>query len=225
MDYRRLLYGLLFLVFICETIALPSSSTLIPTSQPKEIYGNAKNPIKVRLCNGGAGATGLIRALAEDYLNHRHLNYSIVWYKDVSTICIKKLKAQSIDLGLVYELKESSQAVDEGWGTLFTLIFNDRFVLVGPKNNPAKINKHDTITEAFHKIAASDKTQKLFLSRDDNSATNIRERALWTKIQLTPWATHNLWYQKFNRFPKETLQEANRSNLYTLIDFNTWQSN
>jgi len=67
--------------------------------------------------------------------------------------------------------------VNEGHGVKrYPVMYND-FVLIGPKDDPAKIAGGKDIVEAFRKIQA---TQAPFVSRGDRSGTHVAELDLWT---------------------------------------------
>jgi ABC-type tungstate transport system permease subunit len=198
------------------------------SAEPKEVY-SAPSEIKVRIGNGGAGPTGILRALAEDYFSLTHKKMSIAWYQDISTNTLKQLKAGNIDIALVYEPKEVKKYLSKKWATGGMRIFNDHFIIVGPDSNPAGLTAQDTPAEAFLKIAhyASvhpSNGKMLFLSRNDQSGTNQKEQLIWLQNNLKPWRNAS-WYKKFSVFPSDALLEADKYSLYTLTDYGTWLSN
>ena len=197
------------------------------SNTPKEIYGKATQNIGIRIGNGGAGPTGILRALAEDYIQQTHAKFAIAWYQDISPNTLKQLQLGTIDIALVYEKAQGEKAQKDGWATHYTPIFNDHFILVGPKTNPAYITQEDTPTTAFQKISHLENTTShtLFLSRDDQSGTNIKEQKLWLQINQQPWVSKNTWYYKYHAFPKDALIESDKKSLYTITDRGTWLSN
>lgn len=196
------------------------------SSSPREIYGDAQAPVLVRVGNGGAGPTGLLRALAEDYLAAHHVRAAIAWYQDISVQSIAQLAAGVIDIALVYERRQAREAIAAGVAQGDILIFHDHFVLAGPAANPAGVQHGDTVAQAFAKIAAlgaATPKESRFLSRDDCSATNIREREVWHEAGLAPW-TGAPWYLRRQWFPADALRYADRRGLYLLSDHGTWLS-
>lgn len=233
---------LLILFFIAAPAlaqdAVPDTRVLSSTA--KEIYGNAQN-VKIRIGNGGAGPTGILRALSEDYLQMSGKKYGIAWYQDISINTLKQLKRGTIDIALVYEKIQADEAEKEGWAGHRTAVFNDHFLIVGPKNNPAGLDENDSAQSAFTKIAAlgektlgekkleekkqgKKKPQLVFLSRADNSGTNVKEQSIWMTANLKPWTGETSWYLKYPAFPKDALLNANRKGLYTITDRGTWLS-
>jgi len=193
---------------------------------PKEIYGSPSHNIRIRLGNGGAGPTGLLKALADDYIEEKSATYSIAWYQDVSPKTLEQLKNGVIDIALVYEKNQGDKAVADGWATHPTPIFNDHFLIVGPISNPASIATGDATEPCLRKIAqqGSLESYPIFLSRDDQSATNVKEQSLWTLSGLSPWTSTANWYFRFHVFPKDALIRAAGDGLYTITDRGTWLS-
>ncbi|MBU6140386.1 MAG: substrate-binding domain-containing protein [Proteobacteria bacterium] len=217
----------LILIFIfCSSAVFAEVDTRQISSKPKEIYGTDHKNIGLTIANGGAGPTGILRALAEDYLEKSDAKYSIAWYQDISTNSLKHLKNGTIDVALVYEKSEGDVAQKEGWATNYAIIFNDHFLIVGPKKNPANLAESDSPTEAFLKISDFGKKNsgKIFLSRSDESGTNIKEKSIWRSAKLEPWSGNESWYFKYPTFPKTALLYVDQHELYSITDWGTWLS-
>jgi tungstate transport system substrate-binding protein len=227
MKFSKNLAIALVFFFGLSQLAYADTDTRIISLVPKEIYGTKTENIKIRIGNGGAGPTGILRALAEDFIEDSGVDYSIAWYQDISPNTLKQLKNGTIDIALVYEKSQGDKAQKEGWATNYTPVFNDHFLVVGPKTNPAKLIQNDSAIVAFSKIAAygKKKMQNVFLSRDDNSGTNIKELEIWRMAKLAPAETEPNWYFKYQVFPKDALLYADKNSLYLLTDFGTWLSN
>ena len=80
------------------------------------------------------------------------------------------------DVLLVHDPPSEVKFMNDGNGTNRQLLAHNDFVVVGPASDPAKIKGSKTATEAFSKIAAANAT---FVSRGDNSGTNIAELRIW----------------------------------------------
>lgn len=222
---RKIFLSLLFLSLSFQSNAATDTRQISTT--PKEIYGPKNTEIKIRIGNGGAGPTGILRALAEDYLQTTDKNYSIAWYQDITINTLSQLKNGRIDVALVYEKQQANTGIKEGWATNYTPIFNDHFLIVGPKSNPAKLGKSDSPAAAFQKISelGEKNLTPIFVSRDDNSGTNVKEQSIWELAKIKPWEGEVNWYSKQHVFPSDALIYANKNSLYTITDFGTWLSN
>jgi ABC-type tungstate transport system permease subunit len=194
---------------------------------PKEIYGSTSSNNIVRLTNGGGGDTGILKHLAQNYIISKFLSdFVVYWYQNISNKGLEILKNGLVDIGLLYEPNEIKLAVDEGKVINHGKVFDDHFLLIGPKNNPADIKPDNNIFEAFQKLAAygiKNNTDLLFLSRDDRSSTNVKERSIWDNVSLSP--DDMSWYYKHRVFPSAALLMADELGLYSLTDLTTWLTN
>lgn len=87
------------------------------------------------------------------------------------------------DILWVHSPEDEKEFVDEGYGTDRTTFMHNDFVILGPKNDPAKVRGTKKAAEAFTKIA---KAKALFVSRGDNSGTHKKEKAIWKEAGLSP---------------------------------------
>lgn len=167
------------------------------------------------------GATGLIRALADDYLKTLPGDHSIEWVCNHSRNTQLALKHGYIDLGLTYERDQEEIAIAEGWSLSAGCVFHDHFLLAGPISDPANVRSASSVVDAFSRIASS-KAQ--FLSRVDGSATMWKEQNFWAKCSLSPWEDKDAlasWYRSTLFSPSEALAAADAAGAYLLIDRST----
>ncbi|THX56287.1 hypothetical protein D6D08_09299 [Aureobasidium pullulans] len=199
-----------------QSTAIVSHGTV--ETQPSHIYGSG-DPI-LRTGNGGAGATGLVEALANDYLSTTSTHGSIHWICNHSRNTQLALLDGHIDLALTYERDQEALSALEGWSVTAGCAFHDHFCLLGPENDPADIRSSTHIGDAFARIA---KTQSLFHSRVDASATMWKERSLWGLVDLKPWddSEAETWYKTGTSGPSEALTSADVAGAYLLSDRST----
>lgn len=209
---------LLALVLLSCVGSLFAISTEFRPTTPTEVYGPKDAQIELILGNGGAGPTCLLQELVEDFISHHELNIQVGWIQTITRLTLENLKEGVIDMSLTYEAEPELAAIKEGFATERTLVFNDHFILVGPKSNPAGISKEDTVEEAFNKIANSESS---FFSRNDHSGSNERERSVWNRLQLQPWESLPSWYVTENLFPIDSLIRSDKEGHYTLTDRGT----
>jgi len=91
------------------------------------------------------------------------------------------------------------------------VMYND-FVIIGPADDPAKINGMKKAADAMKAIAA---TGSRFVSRGDNSGTHTLEKALWKLAGAEPQAG---WYIESGQGMGATLGIADDRKAYTLTD-------
>jgi tungstate transport system substrate-binding protein len=173
----------------------------------------------IRISNGGAGATGLFQALAEDYLNTVSEPGSIEWVCNHSRNTQLALLHGHIDIALTYERDQEQLAAEEGWSKTVGCMFHDHFVLAGPSHDPAGVMKVRSLDEALVAIAAG---QHEFHSRADHSATMSKERSLWHRCHLEPWKdTSATWYQRSRLSPADAIIAASKAGAYLVTDRST----
>ena len=121
-----------------------------------------------------------------------------------------------VDVVMTHAPKAEAAFVDGGYGIDARPIMYNDFVLVGPKNDPAKVSKAGSITEA---LAAVAKANSLFISRGDDSGTHKKELGLWqaaaTKLPFDG-------YREVGQGMGKVLQMSSELQAYTLTDRGTW---
>ena len=128
-------------------------------------------------------------------------------------------QAGDVDLMLVHEKNSEIAFVEAGYGVNRTPFMFNYFVLVGPKNDPAKINEKKSIREAIEAIAVGNVS---FVSRGDDSGTHKKELVLWRLVGIEP---DGIWYREAGQGMGKTLQIADELQAYTLTDRGTWLFN
>jgi tungstate transport system substrate-binding protein len=94
-------------------------------------------------------------------------------------------------------------------------------VIVGPDNDPARIEGGHDAVAAFKAIAAA-KTP--FVSRGDNSGTNALELRLWKSTGIDPKEGAGSRYRDIGGGMGQALNAASAMPAYTLPDRGTWLS-
>ena len=95
------------------------------------------------------------------------------------------------------------------------VMYND-FVIIGPKDDPAKIR---TVKSTLAALKAIEQAKAAFVSRGDNSGTHTLEKALWKEAGIQPIGP---WYIESGQGMGATLNIANERNAYTITDRGTY---
>ena len=95
------------------------------------------------------------------------------------------------------------------------VMYND-FIIVGPKEDPAKVRAMKSAAAALRAIEQAKAT---FVSRGDKSGTHNMELALWKLAGLSPKAP---WYIESGQGMGATLGIANERNGYSITDRATY---
>ena len=123
------------------------------------------------------------------------------------------------DLLLTHAESLELKFIDDGFGLARSdLMYND-FVIIGPSYDPANVSKSTSAIEAFERIFIS---KHKFVSRGDNSGTNLSERNLWSNLELKNISFTNDWYLETGQGMGATLNVAIGMEAYTYTDRATW---
>jgi tungstate transport system substrate-binding protein len=96
-------------------------------------------------------------------------------------------------------------------------MWND-FVIVGPIDDRADVAHARSAADAFARIA---KTHSVFTSRNDQSGTHTKERALWRAAMAVP--EFNPGYMKMGQSMPALLRSSSELQAYTLSDRATFE--
>ncbi|QYJ86068.1 substrate-binding domain-containing protein [Shewanella mesophila] len=129
---------------------------------------------------------------------------------------LKLARQGDVDVVMTHAPAAEAKFVEEGYGITPRGIMENDFVILGPKNDPAKIRSSKTAEEAFAKIASSGEG---FVSRGDNSGTNMKELIVWKGAKVEPTFKG---YHSVGQGMGKTLLMANELQSYTLSDRGTY---
>jgi tungstate transport system substrate-binding protein len=122
------------------------------------------------------------------------------------------------DVLLVHAPAAEEAYMAKGRGLERALVMHNAFIVVGPSNDPAHVRGSATAQAAFGAIA---RAQAPFVSRGDDSGTNIKELALWKAAGADAAGP---WYVKTGSGMADTLHVASQKGAYTLTDDGTFLS-
>jgi len=121
------------------------------------------------------------------------------------------------DVVLVHAPSLELDFMKQGNGDRRFFVMHNDFIVVGPPTDPAQI-KGKPVLAALTALAAA---QSPFISRGDNSGTDVLEKSLWKQAGITPARP---WYVEAATGMGQTLQIASEKNAYTITDRSTYLS-
>jgi len=121
------------------------------------------------------------------------------------------------DVLLVHAPSAEATYMAGGNGDRRLLVMHNDFILIGPSGDPAKA-KDMKVLDALKAIAAAKAT---FISRGDNSGTDILEKSLWKQAGIAPAAP---WYVESGTGMGQSLTVASEKKAYILTDRGTYLS-
>jgi len=125
-------------------------------------------------------------------------------------------KNGDVDVALVHARTLEDKFVAEGWGVNRRDVMYNDFIVVGPQADPARIKGSKDVIDAFRRIAA---TNVRFISRGDNSGTDVMEKGYWQQAAAKPQAGN---YVSAGLGMGEVLNMAAEMRAYTLTDRATY---
>ncbi|MGB8216166.1 MAG: substrate-binding domain-containing protein [Candidatus Methanoperedens sp.] len=204
------------IIFVSIFIALfagcvqqaPAGNTTTPTS-------TASAPQDLRLATTTSTCdTGLLDVLNKKFEDENNVKILTVCEGTGKAVATGELGAA--DVVMVHAVQLELQAVANGSFINRKYMMYNYFVIIGPDNDPAGIKNATNATDAFRRIAAK---QSPFISRGDNSGTDIMEKSIWKAANITPAGT---WYQSVGKGMGETITTADIKEGYTLSDRGTY---
>ena len=123
------------------------------------------------------------------------------------------------DMLLVHDPKAEQKFIEEGFGVARSEVMYNDFIIIGPKQDPARVGGMKSTVESLDRIASS---KAPFISRGDKSGTHGAELRLWQAAGVKPPASGTGWYEESGSGMGPTLNIASAKNAYTLADRGTW---
>jgi tungstate transport system substrate-binding protein len=120
------------------------------------------------------------------------------------------------DVALVHAPSLEKKYVAEGKLKNRRLVMYNDFVIIGPKDDPAKIG---SVKSAVAAMKAIELAKAPFVSRGDNSGTHNLEKSLWKLAGIQPRGS---WYIESGQGMGATLGIAQERSAYTLTDRGTY---
>jgi tungstate transport system substrate-binding protein len=102
------------------------------------------------------------------------------------------------------------------WGSERRDVMYNDFIVLGPKADPAGIGSSRSAVEAFAAIASR---KAAFVSRGDNSGTDVKEKDIWKAASLKPSGS---WYKEAGQGMSQVIAMSDQLGAYTLADRATW---
>lgn len=125
------------------------------------------------------------------------------------------------DVVFVHDQVAEEKFIAEGFGVKRQEVMYNDFVLIGPKDDPAKVAGGKEITDALKKIEAA---KAAFVSRGDKSGTHAAELRLWKAAGIDLDKAKGPWYRDTGSGMGPALNSAAAMNAYILSDRGTWLS-
>jgi len=124
------------------------------------------------------------------------------------------------DVEFVHDKEAEEKFLAEGFAVKRQDVMYNDFVLIGPKNDPAKAAGKD-ILEGLRRIEAA---KAPFVSRGDRSGTHAAELRYWKSAGVDLERVKGPWYRDTGSGMGPALNTASSMGAYILADRGTWLS-
>ncbi|MBK7662468.1 MAG: extracellular solute-binding protein [Sterolibacteriaceae bacterium] len=122
------------------------------------------------------------------------------------------------DVVFVHDKAAEEKFVSEGYGVERKEVMYNDFVLIGPKDDPAKAAGKD-ILDGLRKVELA---KAPFVSRGDKSGTHAAELRYWKAAAVDLERAKGPWYKETGSGMGPALNTASSMNAYILADRGTW---
>ncbi len=130
---------------------------------------------------------------------------------------IRMARSGQVDIAITHEPRGEAELHASGRAVAHRAFLENRFLLVGPRENPAGIETGMTVLAAMRRVH---ERRARFVSRGDESGTHTRELELWRILGLDPLA--NPEYRQLGQGMSALLRSANELRAYALTDEATY---
>jgi tungstate transport system substrate-binding protein len=122
------------------------------------------------------------------------------------------------DVVFVHDKVAEEKFVAEGYGVKRQEVMYNDFILIGPKNDPAKAAGKDILAG----LRQIESTKAPFVSRGDKSGTHAAELRYWKAAGVDLDSKKGPWYRDTGSGMGPALNTASSMNAYILADRGTW---
>ncbi len=158
-------------------------------------------------------ATGLLDVLADAF--EADTGIALRWIAVGTGAALKQARDGNADVVIVHARKLEEGFLRDGYGVNRRVIARNRFLIVGPPDDPAAADSAASAADALARIRSA---AAPFVSRGDRSGTHARELDLWALAGGPPSAA----YLETGQGMAETLRVAAERRAYTLTDSATF---
>jgi len=169
--------------------------------------------------------TGLLDVLDTKF-EEKYPAINVTFISQGTGLAIETAKRGDADMILVHDAVREKTFLEDGYGVNRKIIAYNFFVIVGPEDDPAYVEKMDPVDALLAIKDAGEAGDAIWVSRGDDSGTHAMEKRLWiaggenaTELRETNW------YLERGAGMTATLALANEERAYTLCDMGSYLNN
>ncbi|KAL9629201.1 MAG: hypothetical protein Q9204_005406, partial [Flavoplaca sp. TL-2023a] len=124
-------------------------------------YKHEKPPIQLRIATGGTGQSGLMRALADKFIDNRvketgYKPFAVSWIKSDTAGSFNNLASGAADLSITYHPTAEAIAPQQGFTDRSVYAWRDHFMLVGQSSRSKSSTPNSFYSVSPNKIPQKD---------------------------------------------------------------------
>jgi tungstate transport system substrate-binding protein len=147
----------------------------------------------------------------------QHSGISVRVHAAGSGRALQMLEDEVVDLVISHAPEAETRILSKHPQWFYRKLAHNRFVVAGPRDDPAGVRGAGDAVEAFSRIARSNSK---FVSRGDESGTHERERSLWAAAGINPDPARVI---VSGRGMAQALRHADEAEAYVLTDEATFR--
>lgn len=179
------------------------------------IFSCKKEEIRIKLATTtSTDNSGLLEYLLPEFTKDTNITVDVIAVGTGKALALGE--NGDVDVVLVHARGLEDKFVENGYGINRKDVMYNDFVIVG--DTSYSFEEAENINDVFKKIAG----EKIpFVSRGDNSGTNVKELAIWQNADITPSGD---WYKEVGQGMEQTLWVCENIKGTTLTDRGTFLS-
>jgi tungstate transport system substrate-binding protein len=170
---------------------------------------------QIVLATGSPFELGLVQALAKPFEKETGCTIRVIKTPTEPGLELGRNGLTHITMGHAREA--TALFVKDGFASKHSDLMYNLTYIVGPKEDPAKIEGLADLTAAHGRIQAA---KAKYLARGDGGGMNLLELRIWDSLNVTP--TGQPWYSVSRKFMLDSLIDADRNGQYHMLDSSTW---
>ena len=169
--------------------------------------------------------TGLLDIIDTKF-EAKYPNINVTFIAQGTGLAIETAKRGDADMILVHDVVKEQAFLKDGYGINRKIIAYNFFVIVGPEDDPVKIEGLSPVDALLAIKAAGEVGKATWVSRGDDSGTHAMEKRLWIAGEEdTIELRETNWYLERGSGMTATMALANEKNAYTICDKGSYLNN
>ena len=170
---------------------------------------------QIVIATGSPFELGLVQAIAKPF--EKETGYTVRVIKTPTEPGLELGKNGLTHITMGHAREATAQLIREGFALKHSDLMYNLTVIVGPKEDPAKVEGLQDLSVAHKKIHEA---KAKYLARGDGGGMDLLEKKIWASFQLS--YAGQPWYSVSKKFMLDSLIDADKNGQYHMLDSSTW---